>query len=205
MASIGSKSLLVVCFALFLSACSASSPALKQPREYLDPQTAATVTIVDQPLVFAHERPERAANVRDYVTVAAVAVNRSGKMNYFLIAYFWSTVDTRVASNQSLAEKLPVLIADDRSLQLTTSELTAHDAGIGYEPHRPAGVPVAEVMASIDLATLRYLSLAHQLTIRFKDDATEFPYELWNDQRDSLARFVQFLSGSPLVQAAPVQ
>ena len=45
----------------------------KQPREYLDEQTAATITVVAEPLLFALPRPELAANVRDYVTLAADA------------------------------------------------------------------------------------------------------------------------------------
>ena len=45
----------------------------KQPREYLDEETAATITVVAEPLVFACPRPELAANVRDYVTLAAAA------------------------------------------------------------------------------------------------------------------------------------
>jgi len=68
----------------------------KQPREYLDEETAATVTVVAEPLVFALPRPELAANVRDYVTLAAAAVDRNGKLSYVLIVYFWSTVDPRL-------------------------------------------------------------------------------------------------------------
>src|SRR5205085_7065875 len=65
----------------------------KQPREYLDEDTAATVTVVGEPLVFAYAIPALAANQRDYVTLAAAAVNRNGKVSYVLIAYFWSTID----------------------------------------------------------------------------------------------------------------
>jgi hypothetical protein len=46
----------------------------KRPREYLDEETAATITVVGDPLVFACAQPNLAANVRDYVTLAAAAV-----------------------------------------------------------------------------------------------------------------------------------
>lgn len=53
------------------------APARSGPAEYLDENTGATITTVDQPLVFAVERNDVAANLRDYVTLAAAAVNRS--------------------------------------------------------------------------------------------------------------------------------
>jgi len=73
--------------ALVLIAGCTSARAIPQPHEYLDEQTGATVTAVDAPLVFARERSERAANLRDYVSVVAASVNRGGKVEYVLIAY----------------------------------------------------------------------------------------------------------------------
>ena len=180
---------------MFLTACG-STAVRDQPRQYLDSQTAATITIIDKPLVFARERPELAANVRDYATVAVAAVNRSGKVSYFLFTYLWSTVDTRAALNQSLVGKSLVLAADDRLISLQTAGLTAHDAGMGFSPHHPNGVPAVELVAATDLATLRYLALARRLCVRFTDDATENPYERWKDQRASLRAFVLQLGGA---------
>ncbi len=79
--------------ALVLIAGCSSAPAIPQPHDYLDEQTGATVTSVEAPLVFARERSERAANLRDYVSVVAASVNRGGKVEYVLIAYVWSTLD----------------------------------------------------------------------------------------------------------------
>ncbi|MBV8742852.1 MAG: hypothetical protein JOZ12_13770, partial [Sinobacteraceae bacterium] len=76
----------------FLGGC-AAGPAANHPQEYLDKQTAATISVVDKPLVFARDRPERAVHARDYATIAAAAVNMQGKTDYVLIAYFWSTLD----------------------------------------------------------------------------------------------------------------
>src|SRR6266481_1480979 len=67
----------------------------KEPSEYLDQTTAATITVVAKPLIFAHERPELAAHARDYVTLAAASVNRGGAIEHFIFAYLWSTVDDR--------------------------------------------------------------------------------------------------------------
>src|SRR5262249_42195978 len=60
-------------------------PSPDIPKEYLDQSTAATVTVVGRPLVFARERPNFAVHMRDYITLAAAAVNRTGKIDYILI------------------------------------------------------------------------------------------------------------------------
>jgi hypothetical protein len=67
---------------------------------------------------------------------------------------------------------------------------------MGFSPHHPNGVPAVELVAATDLATLRYLSLARRLSVRFTDDATENPYERWKDQRASLRAFVLQLGGA---------
>ncbi|TLY62480.1 MAG: hypothetical protein E6K45_13655, partial [Gammaproteobacteria bacterium] len=48
---------------LVFGACAALAGE-KQPREYLDEDTAATVTVVGEPLVFAYAIPALAANQR---------------------------------------------------------------------------------------------------------------------------------------------
>src|SRR5258706_6685420 len=97
---------------LLVAGCS-SAPAIPQPHEYLDEQTGATVTSVDAPLVFARDRSERAANLRDYVTVVAASVNRGGKLEYVLVVYVWSTLDPQNAPASALVDSLP-LLPDDR-------------------------------------------------------------------------------------------
>jgi len=176
-----------------LVACG-STAVRDAPREYLDPQSAATVTTVAEPLVFARERPEFAANVRDYVTLVATALNRSGKINYFLIAYFWSTVDTRGVTSAALLDKVPIIMADDRRILLKARLSSPRDGGISGEPHRPPGVITEPLVFATDLATLRFIAAANQLGVRPSDDATETTYELWKDQRAALSAFVSQLS-----------
>lgn len=184
-----------------LYACS-SVPSISSPQEYLDPETAATVTIVGQPLVFARERPERAVHMRDYVTLAAAAVDRSGKIEYVLIAYFWTTLDAHGRSNgsskqtasQSDAEHT-VIAADDRRIELSVEGQSAHDAGIGVRLHAPPGPSVAPRVYRTDLATLRFVAAAHHLALLQGPDSDPH-YELWDDQRHSLDALVRSLSGT---------
>jgi hypothetical protein len=167
----------------------------REPFEYLDPDTAATITVVAKPLVFANPRTELAANARDYVTLAAAAVNRGGKVTYVGIAYFWSTVDPRMRTDPLPAPEPLVLQADDRRIELRLSGQSAHDAGIGTAVHAPAGASGAPSVYGFDLATLRFVSEARQLTLLAQSNGTLLSYALWDDRRAALRAFVHHMSG----------
>jgi len=167
----------------------------KQPREYLDEQTAATITVVAEPLLFALPRPELAANVRDYVTLAAAAVNRNGKVSYVLIAYFWSTVDPRLRPEPLPSPEPLVLQADDRRIELALRGHSAHEAGIGEAVHAPPGTAVTPNVYGTDLATLRFVTEARHLTLLADSGGTSLSYELWEDHRMALRSFVHHMNG----------
>jgi hypothetical protein len=164
------------------------------PIEYLDEQTAATVTTVRQPIVFARERRERAANARDYVTLAAAAVNRSGKISYVLIAYVWSTVDLRGEPRADAAETL-VLAADDRRIRLSFAGSGAADQGIAQPVHAPPNQNSPPNVYRTDLATLRFIGAARRVSVQIGTDGNGPVYELWTDARGALAAFVSFMEG----------
>ncbi len=166
------------------------------PREYLDEQTGATVTVVDQPLVFAYPRRHLAANARDYATVAAAAVNRGGKLEYVLIVYFWSTVDPRIRDEPLPAAEPLVLQADDRRIALTLRGHSPRDAGIGLPVHAPAGGDTPPNVYGADLATLRFIAAARQLALLADSSGTALSYSLWRDRRSDLGAFVRHMSGA---------
>jgi hypothetical protein len=179
-----------------LSACVADSP-----REYLDQNTAATVSVVGRPLVFARERPERAAHMRDYVTLAAAAVDRGGKIDYLLISYFWTTFDAhglegdpRRSSPGSPTNSL-VIVADDRRIAFTPHEDTVHDAGIGFAVDAPPTRSAIPVVYHTDLPTLRFISAAHHLAVSTDVNNPALIFELWDDRRAALVNLVRALSG----------
>ena len=167
----------------------------KQPQEYLDEETAATITVVGEPLVFACPRPELAANVRDYVTLAAAAVDRNGKISYVLIAYFWSTVDPRLRRDAMPSPEPLVLQADDRRVELKLRGHSAHEAGIGAPVHAPPGAALIPNVYGTDLATLRFVAEARNLTLLADSGGTALSYELWEDRRTALRNFVHHMNG----------
>jgi hypothetical protein len=169
----------------------------QEPREYLDEDTAATITVVGAPLVFALPRRDLSANARDYVTLAAAAVNRAGKISYVLIGYNWSTADPRLRRDPLPPAESLALRADDRRIELALRGHSAHEAGIGVPVHAPPGATVAPNVYGTDLATLRFLSESRHLSIEADTGETVLNYELWEDRRAALRRFVQHMNGEP--------
>jgi hypothetical protein len=166
----------------------------KQPIEYLDEKSGATVTAMDRPLLFARDRSERAANLRDYVTITAATVNRGGKRDYLLIAYIWSTLDARYEPARPVADTL-VLVADDRRIRLDARGGTPADFGIIRAVGAPAGRTVKPLVFPTDLATLRYVAAARSLQVQANVGDDVLSYILWDDQRKALDRLVRFLDG----------
>jgi hypothetical protein len=197
MTTLSRRAARAVILAVTLSACT-TLPGTADPEEYLDPETAATISIVGKPLVFAHERPERAAHMRDYVTLAAAAVNRSGKTDYVLVAYDWTTFDEHGRSGETPnASTALVVAADDRRITLSLAGHSAHDVGIGTPVHPP---PVGSATPDIyrtDLATMRFIAAARHLEVLKQSDAAATAYTIWDDQRAALGVFVDLLSGGP--------
>jgi hypothetical protein len=180
---------------LTLFACAAHAGD-SPPREYLDEETGATVTLESEPLVFAYARSELAANARDYVSLQAAAVNRSGKVSYVLIAYVWSTVDPRMRQEPLLTPDTLLLRADDRRIQLSARGHTAREAGIGMVVDAPPGSNATPTVYSTDLATLRFLAESRHLAVAVETERTTLVYDLWEDRRTALSRFVRHMSGA---------
>ena len=180
--------------ALTVSVGAAGRAPAPEPQEYLDEQTGATVTVGDAPLIFARERSERAANARDYVTLTAASVDRGGKLEYVLIAYVWSTLDPRYAPASALADSL-LLIADDRRIRLDANGKTPADLGIARPVQAPPGQDVKPLVFPTDLATLRFIAAARSLAVQTRLGEDTVDYELWDDQRRALDRYVRFMDG----------
>jgi hypothetical protein len=183
-----------------LSACTAL-PSVDAPEEYLDPNTAATISVVGRPLVFARARPNLAAHMRDYVTLAAAAVNRSGKTEYVVIAYFWTTFDAHGQEDATRAEPNSasdtlIVAADDRRIELTLQGHSAHAAGIGLPVHAPPVRSATPNVYRTDLATLRFIAAARHLAVLKSADDPDSGYEIWEDRRAALSELVRLLNGA---------
>jgi hypothetical protein len=179
-----------------LSACTAI-PSADDPQVYLDQSTAVTVTVVGRPLVFARERPNFAVHMRDYITLAAASVNRTGKIEYILIAYFWTTFDPHARDGET-GERRPdelIVVADDRRIHLVGLGRSAHDAGIEERVHAPPVGSGPPTVYRTDPATLRFIAAARNLSAQTRTGDMELDYEIWEDRRAALAAWVRHLDG----------
>jgi hypothetical protein len=172
--------------ATMLGGCAAAPD--RTPVQYLDRDTAVTFTVVAAPLTFAHVRPEVAARVRDYATVAAATMERNGHTDYVLLVYLWSTVDPRNGPGGTRQSPDLVLAADDRRIAL-------HPISDAAQPLPPVDrPPVRHFVGAIyptDLPTLRFLISARYLSLVRGEGPQAARFELWQDHRASLADWVR--------------
>jgi hypothetical protein len=172
--------------ALLAAGCAATS----QPREheYLDENTAATVTVGHDTLVFARERPELAVNARDYLTVVPVDVNRAGKHAVYLFGYAWSTIDKRGVDETPGAYEI---VADDRSIGLALAPGGTRELGIGTAPLPPPSRTAVPVVAATSREILRFIVAATDVRVLRTRDGLVARFALWHDGRPALDEFLQ--------------
>jgi len=198
---------LVSLLLLAASVVAAGSDA-NEPRQYFDEETGANVFFVSRPLVFFHERasfgsdvprssspvaPNMTAPPRDYVTVAAAAVDRTGKYTYMLIVYFWSVGAPPEAENACLGRERLSLQLGDRRIQLEPLDGLARDAGISQPIHRPSRDAKSAIYAS-DLATLSLIAESAHPVLYCGAEQAPIKHELLEDRLPALRELVRRLS-----------
>jgi hypothetical protein len=179
------RTLVLAIVSLGLIACKGTG--LRGPDEYLDPVTAAMVSSVRAPTIFARAHQDVAANARQYVNVIGVSVNRSGHYEYLLLVYIWSTVDARLGEGAHPGETL-VLLADDRAIRIERDGRSAQEAGIARPIDRPLHVHGPPRVYKTDRETLRFIATARHLRLQLEGGQDARPFELWKDGRRELGQ-----------------
>jgi hypothetical protein len=165
--------------ALFSAGCATIVPTGGE-REYLDDQTAATVTVREPALVFARERPELAVNARDYLTLVPVDVNRSGTHVQYYFGYVWSTIDKRRVGGIRTDAPRFELIADGRRIQLEPYPGEPRTLGLGEAP-LPRPARSAQVLVSqVSRDTQEFVEQATELRAVAMNDGVSERFELWS-------------------------
>jgi hypothetical protein len=189
----GARSFAPVCatcaFAALTLGCATKSAVT---REYLDPQTAVTIRAVATPLIYAHEVPQLAANVRDYLSVGAVEVNNMGKRQHYLAVVSWSTVDRKRAAiaPPPLPERLRMTLGGTVR-ELTPASHEPRSLGIGEPLFRPTGGYLGETWYVVTVADLRAFAAARPDELEVADEPAIISYSVWKDAVAELADFVR--------------
>jgi hypothetical protein len=184
----GSASRLLATALAVCGTLTACTFAPERPPEYLDQDTAALVTTVSEPIVFARAHQDVAANARQYATVAAVSVNRSGHYEYVLLVYLWSTVDPRLGADRHPGQNV-ILLADDRAIRLVRDARSLQEVGISTPLHAPEHIRGQPRIYHTDLDALKFLAKARRVRLLLEGDEDPRPFDVWTDGRRALARF----------------
>jgi hypothetical protein len=170
-----------------LPACSGTR--VLRAHEILDDRSGSTLSVVAQPLVFARERTDVAANARDYATLVAVEVDQSGNYHDYLLLYRWSTVDPRMSPPPASDQGELRIIAEGRDIDLTPLPELPISLAHGRELHVPVHGGLIAHAYVIDATTLRYIAESHELYVRMPQEALGTPFALREDGRGALAQF----------------
>ncbi len=179
------RNLLLIFVSLSLVCCKATSP--RHPNEYLDSVTAAMVSSVTAPMIFARAHQDVAANARQYVNVVGASVNRSGHYEYVLLVYIWSTVDARLGAGAHPGETL-IFLADDRAIRLQRDGRSLREVGIAKPLQAPLHAKGSPRIYRTDRVTLQFLSTARHLRLQLEGDQDARPFDVWKDGRRELGQ-----------------
>lgn len=127
--------------AALVASCGTAEPG-RRAGEYLDDATGATLTRVEQPFLLFSDDPARAANARDYLSAAPLAVNQSGRRSWWLWLGLWSTIDRGVSvGDPQLADVTAIqLIVDGEPMELDLGARVDRIPGVTTVPY---AAPVA--------------------------------------------------------------
>jgi hypothetical protein len=179
------RNLILILVSLSLLSCKARPP--RHPDEYLDPVTAAMVSSVRAPIIFARPHQDVAANSRQYVNVVGASVNRSGHYEYLLLVYIWSTVDARLGAGAHPGETL-VFLADERGIRLQRDGRTLKEVGIAKPLLAPLHYRGWPRIYHTDRDTLKFISAAHHVRLQLEGDQDARPFDIWTDGRRELGQ-----------------
>jgi len=176
--------LVVAMLLLAVGACASQPPDV--PRQYLDQQSAATVTVATGALVFARERPELAVHARDYLTLVPVDVNQAGTHRLYFYCHVWSTIDKRGQPGNDDGPARFELVADGRQIPLVPVEASIRELGLAEPPVRAPSPSARLLVAATDRDALEFLASASELRAIAHHGGASERYELWKDGRQSL-------------------
>jgi hypothetical protein len=179
------RNLILILVSLSLLSCKARSP--RHPDEFLDPVTAAMVSNVTRPIIFARAHQDVAANARQYVNVVAASVNRSGHYEYVLLVYIWSTVDARLGAGAHPGETV-VFLADERAIRLQRDGRSLREVGIARPLLPPLHFRGSPRVYKTDRDTLRFIASARHVRLQLEGDQDARPFDIWTDGRRQLGQ-----------------
>jgi hypothetical protein len=158
--------------------CAATQPR-DEVREYLDEQTAATLTVLGRPIVFAMDRPQLAVHARDYLTLVPIDVNRSGAHQRYYYGYAWSTIDKRALAVSEGPPTRYELVADGRRISLVPLTGEPRALGLGEAPLPAPNARAARVIAATSAEVQEFVMAAEEIVALAVREGGGDRFALW--------------------------
>ena len=179
--------------ALLLGGCATDGSDV---REHIDPQTGVTIRTMASPFVYLRDVQESANDVRDYISVGAVEVNKMGTRRHYLAVVPWGPPDHKRAERIALT-----LGGQSRELTLATGE--PRSLGVDEPPFRPAWGYIGEIWYVVTPADLRAFAAAPPDSIELREDGRALTYITFSRADAALQEFIRDLPDTATSEPTP--
>ena len=183
---------------MLLAACGTAAPG-QRATEYLDETSGVTITRVEAPFTFFSDDPSRAANARDYLDAAPLAVNRSGKYSWWLWLGEWSTIDRGASGGDAQLPDIAALqlIVDGEPMELDMQARAGHIPGTGPLPYVGTVDTARNILLPLTSSQVARLGRATRISIRTQmTDGEARHWQPW-PRRASWTNFVEIAAVHP--------
>src|SRR5688572_9473326 len=151
------------------------------PREYLDEQTAATITVVADPWIFTRKN---APPQLDFFNLYAIDVNRMGDhKKYFVVVHYWPGAEM-LATPPTL-----ILNSGSQELKLQAAPEDARKLGLVQPLDKSAPSTAKSWFYPVDKAGLQSIAQTRQLAAALSTEKSTSDYAVWRDGSSELSEF----------------
>jgi hypothetical protein len=169
----------IVVLLIALAGCATSKSVA--PREYLDEQTAATITVVADPWIFTRKN---APPQLDFFNLYAIDVNRMGDhKKYFVVVHYWPGAEM-LATPPTL-----VLNSGGQELRLQAVAEDARKIGLAQPLDKSAPSTAKSWFYPVDTAGLQSIAQTRQLAAALSTEKLTADYAVWRDGSSELSEF----------------
>jgi hypothetical protein len=175
---------ILIFVALAFVGCSTTPSVM--PREYLDEQTAATITVVADPWIFTRKN---APPQLDFFNLYAIDVNRMGDhKKYFAVVHYWPSPEISGDGAPAL-----VLNGGSQELKLQAVREDARQLGIAQAIDKSAPSSAKTWFYPVDKERLRTIAQSRELAATLVTEKVDATYVVWRDGSSELSEFATAL------------
>jgi hypothetical protein len=185
------RSALLLAFVALLTGCSTAKPLT--PREFLDEQTAATITVVAEPMILVGETssPERRDLERagDYLEIYGIDVNRMGSHRQYFAVLSWFPL----SQGAGTAPTALTLQLGQETLELLPANEEPRTLGISAPLAPSFSKTSVWWYFPTDAATLKKVASSPELRATVATPERHLAYVVFDDGRAELAELTTVL------------